>query len=45
MKNPNKYNLDVFKSIQPIVSLIPVFILKLFNPIVPTYILVLEKSK
>ena len=44
MKNPNKYYLDVFKPIQPIVSIVPVFILKLFNPFAPTYILVLRKK-
>ena len=44
MKNPKKYNLDIFSRIQFLLKLIPGFILNFFSFIVPTYILILKKK-
>jgi len=43
IKNPQKYNLEIYKGLQPIVSMMPRIVLRLLNPIVPTYILILRK--
>lgn len=43
LKHPQKYNLDIFKSVQPILRLIPISIIKLLNPFLPSYILILKK--
>ena len=45
IKNPQQYKLDIYVNIQPLMKLIPHFLLKLLNPIVPTYILILIKNK
>jgi len=44
IKYPQKYTLDVMKKLQPLIKLIPVPLLRMFNPILPTYILILKKK-
>lgn len=44
IKRPEKYHLDNFKLLQPIIKIAPNSLLKLFNFIMPTYILVLRKK-
>ncbi|HII16643.1 TPA: class I SAM-dependent methyltransferase [Candidatus Woesearchaeota archaeon] len=42
IKNPQKYNLDVLRSIQPILRCIPFSLLRCLNPFAPTYIVILR---
>ena len=44
IKHPKKYNLDVMKKIQPLIRLIPISVIRIFNSIAPTYILILIKE-
>lgn len=44
IKYPKKYNLDIMKLIQPIIKLMPLFFIKCFNSILPTYIIILKKK-
>ncbi len=43
LKNPDKYNLEVYKPLQPFFAIMPLFLLRSLNPIYPTYILLLKK--
>jgi len=43
IKYPEKYNLDTFKVIQPIVKIVPYSFMKMFDFALPTLILVLKK--
>lgn len=45
LKNPKKYNLDIFKPLQPLARITPLFVLKLLNPVMPSYILLLRKKQ
>ncbi len=44
IKNPKQYKLDAFVKIQPLMKLFPYPLLKLLNPIVPSYVLILRKK-
>lgn len=45
IKNPKQYNLDVLEKLIFITKFIPVWIIRFFNFIIPTYILILKKTK
>ena len=45
IKNPSKYQLDIFKSIQPITSMLPLWLLKIFSFAMPTNIVILKKKR
>jgi ubiquinone/menaquinone biosynthesis C-methylase UbiE len=44
LQNPKKFKLDIYKPLQPLLSLIPSWLLRLLNPFIPTYVLVLKKK-
>lgn len=44
LKHPKKFRLDIYKPIQPLVKLIPAFLLSIVNYIIPTYVLALKKK-
>lgn len=44
IKSPDKYNLDDFKGLQPIIKHIPLSLIKLMTPLLPSYILLLRRT-
>jgi len=45
IKSPRKYGIDTFKSIQPLIKIIPDFILRIIHKTLPSYILILKNVK
>lgn len=44
IKNGRKYELDMYPAIQPLLSILPLGLLKLLRPILPSYIILLRKK-
>jgi len=44
IKNPREYNLDMYPALQPILKILPFYILKLLHPVLPSFIIILHKQ-
>lgn len=44
IKHPKEYNLDMYPLLQPVLKILPLFVLRLFRPILPSFIVILRKQ-
>jgi len=45
IKHPQDYQLDMLPLLQPFLKILPVFILKLLHPFLPSFIVILHKKQ
>jgi len=45
IKHPKDYQLDMFPLLQPLLKILPVFILRLLHPFLPSFIVILHKKQ